>query len=118
MKAGLAASARIVFVTAANEAQALSIAQALVSERLAAYADIMGPIRSIYRWHDEVQDDREHLIMAKTRASLVPSLERRIKQLHSYEVPEVIAVSASAGSRPYLKWLMESTGGPARKRRL
>jgi periplasmic divalent cation tolerance protein len=96
-------------VTAASEEQAVSIARALVGERLAACANIVGPIRSIYRWQGEVHDDSEHLMLIKTRASLVSKIESRVRQLHSYEVPEVIAVSIAGGAKPYLEWLLDST---------
>jgi periplasmic divalent cation tolerance protein len=106
-----AASSRatLVMVTAASEEQAVSIARALVGERLAACANIVGPIRSIYRWQGEVHDDSEHLMLIKTRASLVSKIESRVRQLHSYEVPEVIAVSIAGGAKPYLEWLLDST---------
>lgn len=101
--------AALVMVTAANQEQALSIARALVEDRLAACVNLVGAIRSIYRWKGELQDDREHLMIIKTRASMVPRIERRVKELHSYEVPEVIALPIVAGSKPYLDWLLEST---------
>jgi periplasmic divalent cation tolerance protein len=96
-------------VTAGSEDQAMSIAQALVGERLAACVNIVGPIRSIYRWQGEVHDDSEHLMLIKTRASLVSRVERRVRKLHSYEVPEVIELSIVARSKPYLEWLLDST---------
>ena len=99
----------VVLVNAASEEQALLIANALVSERLAACANIVSPIRSIYRWKDEVQNDTEHLMIIKTRANLVAKLEQRVKQLHSYEVPEVIALPIVAGAKHYLDWIFEST---------
>lgn len=104
-----AGRATLVMVTAASEEQALSIARALVEERLAACVNLVGPVRSIYRWQGKVQDDREHLMIIKTRASMVARLARRVKELHSYEVPEVIAIPIAAGSKPYLEWLFEST---------
>ena len=106
-----AASSRatLIMVTAGSEEQAMSIAQVLVGERLAACVNVVGPIRSIYRWQGEVHDDSEHLMLIKTRASLVSKVERRVRKLHSYEVPEVIALSIVAGSKPYLEWLLDST---------
>jgi periplasmic divalent cation tolerance protein len=103
-----ARGASVVLVTAASEEQAVSIARALIGERLAACVNIVGPIRSIYRWRGEVQDDREQLMIIKTRSSLVSKIERRVRQLHSYEVPEVIAVPIAGGSKPYLEWLRDS----------
>lgn len=97
------------FVTAGSEEQATSIANALVGERLAACVNIVSPIRSVYRWEGEVQTDTEHLMIIKTRADLVPKLEARVKELHSYEVPEVIAIPIVAGAKSYLNWVLAST---------
>lgn len=114
--------AALVFVTAGSLEQAALIAHALVGERMAACVNLLGPIRSIYRWHDAVQDESECLMLIKTRANMVAKVARKVRELHSYEVPEVIAVSIAGGSKPYLDWLIESTGTPepprnARKRR-
>jgi periplasmic divalent cation tolerance protein len=108
--------AALVFVTAGSQEQAALIAHALVGERLAACVNLLGPIRSIYRWQDAVQDESEHLMLIKTRAKLVAKVERRVRELHSYDVPEVIAVSIAQGSAPYLDWLLESTAGSAAER--
>lgn len=105
----------VVFVTAANEQDAAAIGRALVEERLAACANLLGPIRSIYRWRDAVEDAPEHLIIIKTRASLFKALQARVKELHPYEVPEIIAVDIEKGSPPYLDWIRESTA-PLRTR--
>jgi periplasmic divalent cation tolerance protein len=113
MKNDTATSACVVFVTAGSEEQAGLIAHALVGERLAACVNIVSPIRSIYRWNDEVQTDTEHLMIIKTRAKLVPKIEARVKELHSYEVPAVIALPIVAGARSYLDWLFASTSVPA-----
>jgi periplasmic divalent cation tolerance protein len=102
---------RLIFSTASSEEQAQSIAQALVSERLAACVNIVGPIRSIYRWRDAIEDDREFLLLIKTRATLFVKVEKRIRELHSYEVAEVISSSIDRGSPPYVKWLLEATAG-------
>ena len=101
---------RVIFATTGSEEQAVTIARALVVERLAACVNIVGPIRSIYRWRDAVEDDREYLLIIKTRATLYIKVETRVRELHSYELPEVLAVTADRGSPPYLKWLLESTG--------
>lgn len=103
---------RVILVTTGSEEQALSIARALVSERLAACVTIVGPVRSIYRWRDKVEDDREYLLLIKTRATLYVKAEKRVRELHTYEVPEVLALTADRGSPQYLKWLLESSGPP------
>jgi periplasmic divalent cation tolerance protein len=104
-----ASQPRIVLVTAGDEQQAQSIARRLVDERLAACVNIVGPIRSIYRWRDAVEDEPEFLLLIKTRASLLSRLERRVIELHSYEVPEVLALALSGGSAAYREWLFEAT---------
>jgi periplasmic divalent cation tolerance protein len=101
---------RVILVTTGSEEQAVSIARALVGERLAACVNIVGPVRSIYRWRDAVNDDREYLLIIKTRATLYMKVETRVRELHSYEVPEVLALNADRGSPPYIKWLLNSTG--------
>jgi periplasmic divalent cation tolerance protein len=103
---------RVIFVTTGSEEQAAAIARVLVGERLAACVNIVGPARSIYRWRDAVEDDREYLLIIKTRATLYMKVETRVRELHTYEVPEVLALIADRGSPPYVKWLLESTGPP------
>jgi periplasmic divalent cation tolerance protein len=102
-------SDRIVFVTAGNEESAAAIGRALVEERLAACANLVGPIRSVYRWKDNIEQATEYLLIIKTRGSLYPALEKRVKELHPYEVPEIIAVKIESGSPQYLAWIHEST---------
>jgi periplasmic divalent cation tolerance protein len=110
---------RVILVTVGSEEQAVAISRALVNERLAACVNIIGPIRSIYRWRGKVEDDREYLLLIKTRATLYVKVELRVRELHTYETPEVLSMSADRGSPPYVKWLLESTGPlrPVRKRR-
>src|SRR5271167_891015 len=100
---------RLIFSTASSQEQAQSIAHALVTERLAACVNIVGPMRSIYRWGDAIDDDREFLLLIKTRATLYVKVEKRIRELHSYEVAEVISSSIDRGSPPYVKWMLEAT---------
>jgi len=95
-------------VTASNEDEAAAIAKAIVGERLAACANIIRNVRSIYRWEGEVQDDPEVLMVIKTRMELFGRLEARVRELHSYEVPEIIALNIETGSEPYLRWLGEN----------
>ncbi len=101
----------VVLVTVASAEEGQRIAEALVGERLAACVNVVGPIRSIYAWKGAVQRDEERLLIIKTRAALFDELESRVRALHSYETPEVIALPISAGSQPYLDWLL---GGTAR----
>jgi periplasmic divalent cation tolerance protein len=107
----------VVLVNAASADEADAIARALVDERLVACANIVSPIRSVYRWKGEVETATEHLMIIKTRANLVAKVEARVKELHSYEVPEVIALPIIAGSKSYLDWVFESTAAarPSKK---
>ena len=95
----------VVTVTAPAEDLARRLARVLVEERLAACAQVGGPIESTYRWEGEVQVDREWLLTIKTVSSQVPALARRVGELHPYEVPEVVAVPAAGGAAAYLDWV-------------
>jgi periplasmic divalent cation tolerance protein len=110
MKEHLKTETIAVFITAPNEDLAVTIARSLVDARLAACANIIKGIRSIYTWQGKTADDTEVLMIVKTRWELFDKLRSKVKELHSYEVPEIIALPITAGSDDYLKWLMESTG--------
>ncbi|HSB12546.1 MAG TPA: divalent-cation tolerance protein CutA [Blastocatellia bacterium] len=99
----------IVLVTTPNGEEAATIADTLVTERLAACVNIVPGIESIYRWEGKVTRDHEALMIIKTTAARYAEAERRIKELHSYSTPEVIALKIDRGSGQYLKWLAEST---------
>ncbi len=111
-----AASARIVLTTLGNEREARSMARRLVDDRLAACVNIVGPIRSVYRWRSAVDDAREYLLLIKTRASLLARVQRRVKELHSYELPEVLVLAPSGGSAAYLSWVFQSTTADRQRR--
>jgi len=103
-------SARIVLVTCGNLSEARHIASKIVRKRLAACATIiLGPIQSIYRWKGKVQAGREQLLLIKTVEKQLPSLEAEIKRLHSYDVPEIIALPITWGSSDYLDWVEENS---------
>ncbi len=95
----------VVLVTAPDPETAAQIGRTLVEERLAACANLISQLRSIYRWQDEVQDEVETLLLIKTTAAVQEHLTERILQLHPYETPEVIALPIEAGSEGYLRWL-------------
>jgi periplasmic divalent cation tolerance protein len=99
----------VIFITAPNEDEAASIARSLVEARLAACANIVRNIRSIYTWQGSIQDDNEVLMMVKTRKSLFSKVSVKVRELHSYDVPEIIALPIIDGSPDYLNWLKEST---------
>ncbi len=103
------AQVRVVLSTVPDERVGEEIARALLSERLAACVNIVPGLRSLYRWERAIQDDREFLLVIKTRAEHYEALEQRIKALHPYEVCEVLAFDVAAGSRAYLDWVLEET---------
>src|ERR1700730_6182325 len=106
---------RIVLITCGSILEARRIASKVVRKRLAACANIvLGPVQSIYRWKGRVQGAREVLMLLKTSANRLDELEREVKRLHSYEVPELIALPVSAVSREYLAWLGASVKPSAR----
>ena len=98
----------VVFVTA-PAAEALQLAKTLVEERLVACVNIVPGLRSIYWWQGKVEDEPEVLCIMKTRSSLFESLRDRVRELHSYEVEEIIALPILAGNLPYLDWIRENT---------
>ncbi len=100
----------MVFITAASTEEASKIARAVVDERLAACCNIVNPVTSIYRWEGKVMEDPEALMIVKTRSALLEPLIKRVKELHSYDVPEVISVALGEGNPAYMKWLADSTG--------
>jgi uncharacterized protein involved in tolerance to divalent cations len=99
----------IVFVTTPANDSAERIADALVEERLAACVNILPAVRSVYRWQGELTRDNESLMIIKTTVERYSELESRVKELHSYDTPEVVAFRIERGSTAYLKWLKEST---------
>jgi periplasmic divalent cation tolerance protein len=106
---------RIVWVTCGSIVEARRIASTVVRKRLAACVNIvLVPVQSMYRWKGKVQSTREVFMVIKTTAKCLDDLEREVKRLHSYDVPEFIVVRISAGSKEYLGWLGESVK-PARK---
>jgi len=100
----------IAFVTAASEEEAARIGQAIVGEKLAACVNIIRSIRSIYRWKGRIEDGQEVLLIIKTKEILFENLKKRVKELHSYSVPEIIALPLVGGDEQYLNWLGEETG--------
>ena len=95
----------VVFSTFPSEDKAADIARTLVSEGLVACANLVPPVRSIYRWQGELCDERETLAIMKTTRERFDALRDRLVALHPYEVPEVIALPVEAGHAPYLDWV-------------
>jgi periplasmic divalent cation tolerance protein len=105
---------RVVLVTCGSIVEARKIASKVVRKRLAACANIvLGPVQSIYRWKGRIESAREVLMVLKTTEKRLAELEKAVKQSHSYDVPEFIALPITAGSREYLTWVTESVSrGP------
>ncbi len=99
----------VVLVTCPNRRVGETIGRTLVQERLAACANVIPGLASIYRWEGKICKDAEILLMIKTRRTRLPALFRRVKGLHPYSVPEIIALPLAAGWAPYLTWVREST---------
>ena len=98
----------VVYVTASSEEEARYIGKKLVEEGFAACANIVPNIRSIYIWKGELCDDNEVLLIIKSRRIHIDKIVKRVKDLHSYQVPEVIALPIIQGSEDYLSWMEES----------
>ena len=99
----------VVLVTCGTEDEAVEIAHALVEERLAACVNLISPVRSIYRWEGKIWDEKEWMLIIKTQKRRFEDLEKKVKSLHSYSVPEIIALPIIEGSASYLNWLEEMT---------
>jgi len=102
----------VVLVTAPGLAVGTELARRLVEEGLAACVNLVPGVRSIYRWQGAVQEDAEILLIAKTRAARVDALAARVRALHPYELPEVIAFAVAGGSEPYLDWVRAASEVP------
>lgn len=99
---------RLVLSTASSENEARKIAQQLVERRLAACVNIVPRIESIYSWQDKVETNQEWLLLIKTSANCFDSVRDVIRELHSYDVPECIAITIEDGSSEYLGWMEKS----------
>ena len=101
----------VVLVTAGSAEEAESIAGALVAEKLAACVNVIPGITSVYRWQGAVQRDQELLLLVKTCRDVLDDVVRRVRELHSYDLPETIALPLVGGSAPYLAWLVGEVRG-------
>ncbi len=102
----------VVLVTCANAAEARRIARAIVDSRLAACVNILpGSVTSVYRWKGKVETANERLLLIKTSRRCLGKLQAKVEQIHSYDLPEFIALPIAAGSSDYLTWLQENLRG-------
>jgi periplasmic divalent cation tolerance protein len=102
---------RFIYATAADEAEALEIGRAVVAERLAACANVLPGMRSVYWWQGKMEEAQEAVLILKTIAARVPALIARIKELHSYECPCIEAIDVAGGNAEFLAWVERETGG-------
>lgn len=102
----------MIYVTAGSEQEALSIGRALVENRLAACANVLGAITSVYWWEGTVQEEGEAALFLKTRPELVEDAVARIKELHSYDCPCVVALPISEGNEDFFDWIIKETKQP------
>jgi periplasmic divalent cation tolerance protein len=109
----------VVYITARDVKQARRIGKALLAERLAACANIFGGMNSLYFWEGRLCDEREAVLIVKTRAALLGRLIKRVTSLHSYSVPCIVSWPVAGGNRDFLEWVKKetSTGKPHPKRR-
>jgi periplasmic divalent cation tolerance protein len=102
----LTSQLRVVLVTVPDVDTGCSLARRVVGERLAACGNVIPGLTSVYRWDGKVQEDSEALVIFKTTERVLPDLERRVLELHPYEVPEFLALSITDGHFPYLRWVV------------
>ena len=98
----------VILVTASNKEEAREIASGLIEARLAACVNIIDAIESVFWWQGKVDRGKEVLLVIKTKKALIKKLIKKVKSLHSYEVPEIIALPIIDGSKEYLRWIDES----------
>ena len=99
-----------IYITTGDEDEARRIGRTLVEEKLAACVNIL-PIRSVYRWEENIEEEGEVAMFVKTRAELADEVIERVKELHSYEVPCIVSLPIEKGNPDYLRWIGESTKG-------
>jgi periplasmic divalent cation tolerance protein len=102
----------LILCTCPDQATAEHIAETVVGERLAACVNLVPGLTSIYRWEGQIQRAAELLLLVKTRAAVYPLLEARLRELHPYQTPEIIALPIQTGSAAYLDWIADNTGAP------
>jgi periplasmic divalent cation tolerance protein len=101
----------IVLTTMPDDDRADELARTLVTERLAGCVNVHAPMSSTYRWHETVEHEAERQLVIKTTRQRVPRLQQRMRELHPYELPELIVIPIEGGTDAYLQWLAEQTAG-------
>lgn len=105
--------ARFIYITCESDDQARAIGRSMVEERLAACANILPGMESVYWWEGKIETGRETVLILKSTSDLVPSLSERVKELHGSEVPCVVALPIDGGNADYLAWISQQTARPA-----
>ena len=103
---------KVVLVTVPDPDQGLRLARRIVKERLAACANVIPEVSSVYRWDGAIQEDAEVLVLFKTTDTALEALKERVLELHGYEVPEFVALSVVGGYEPYLRWVVGEVMNP------
>ena len=98
----------VVIMTTSNREEAAKIVRSLLKEKLIACANIMGPVSSLFWWEEKIDETSEFLVFMKTHKNLFQKLSEMVREIHSYEVPEILALPIIKGSPPYLDWLKAS----------
>jgi periplasmic divalent cation tolerance protein len=101
--------ATFIYITAGSMDEAKKIGRALISKRLAACVNIIDNMHSMYWWEDEIQDDREVILIAKTKESVVPELIEKVKSMHSYDCPCIVSLPILDGNKAFLEWIAQQT---------
>ena len=99
----------LIYITAGSMEEARTIGNKLVSDRLAACVNIIDNVSSMYWWEGEIQDDKEVILIAKTKESLVPELVEKVRSMHSYSCPCIVSLPILNGNRAFLDWVVEET---------
>ena len=102
-------TATVIYVTTASREEALTIGRTMVTDRLAACANVLPPITSVYRWQGAVEEDGEVALLLKTRDELVDAVVAKVRELHSYQCPCVVSLPIKAGNPDFLDWIVEET---------
>jgi periplasmic divalent cation tolerance protein len=105
---------RLVLTTFASSEDAASAVRTLVEANLAACGTILPDVRSIYRWKDAIEDSGEAMVVLKTSAEKFPELDKKLRSIHPYETPEIIALDPAAVSKDYADWVIRSLGAQAK----
>jgi periplasmic divalent cation tolerance protein len=106
-------NAIVVFITAPTTEEATRLADVIIENRLAACVQILPEMQSVYHWAGNIERQKEILLIVKTIASKFDALEKAVREIHSYETPEIVAVPMTAGSSGYIRWILENVGDKA-----